>query len=138
MNYILLNEKCVPQKLTYRDAGFDLRSSISTIIYPGQQKVIPLGVRVSIPDSMFGLLTHRSSLAFKSGCIISTGIIDSSFTGELKALIINLSEEERPIVIEEGERIAQLILIELNPYIRLNKVEEIKDGKEGFGSTGKD
>ena len=136
MDFVLLDEECKPMRVSNQDAGFDLRSSIDVKIYPGEHKVVPLGVAISIPEGMFGLLTHRSSLAFKHGCIISTGIIDSSFTSEIKALVINLAEEEVPLVISKGDRIAQLILIDHNPYIRLNQVKSIEVGKEGFGSTG--
>lgn len=136
MNYVLLNKNCKPQRLGNNDAGFDLRAAKAVTIYPGENKIVPLGVRVQISEGTFGLLTHRSSLAFKFGCIISTGIIDSSFTGEIKALVFNISEEERPVVIEEGDRIAQLIMVDYNPYVRLNQVEVLEDGKEGFGSSG--
>ena len=136
MDFVLLDEECKPMRVSNQDAGFDLRSSIDVKIYPGEHKVVPLGVAISIPEGMFGLLTHRSSLAFKHGCIISTGIIDSSFTSEIKALVINLAEEERPLVISKGDRIAQLILIDCNAYVRLNQVKSLEPGKEGFGSTG--
>lgn len=139
MNYKLLNSKCEPVRILDGDAGFDLCSSISCKIYPNESRVIPLGVAFELPIGSFGLLTHRSSMAFKSNCILSLGIIDHSFMKEVKACVFNL-HDHRYVEVEEGQRIAQLILINYHLDSTLTQVEKFtneKQSKTGFGSSGR-
>jgi len=98
---------------------------------------VPLGVRFAIPAGHVGLLFSRSSLG-KRGLVIpnGVGVIDSDYRGEVCALLQNLSGED--VVIRDGERIAQLVILPL-PAVAFREVAELDDtarGEAGFGSTG--
>lgn len=134
MKTIVLNSKCKPQIMRHGDSGYDLSANGEFYIPPHSSLVIPLGVCFDIPYGYYGLLTHRSSLAFKYGSILSLGNIDSNFKKEIKALVFNLGDDE--VYIKEGQRIAQIIF---NRYYEstLEIVEEFHtEGKDGFGSSG--
>lgn len=137
MNYILLNPKCYPSRTTVYEAGWDLRASRDTIVYAQESAIVPLGIKIEIPEGYYGLLTHRSSLAFNNNAIISLGIIDASFRNEIKACVFNL-HDHKSLKIQEGQRIAQIVIQEINNHIKLNEVKEFKSNglKEGFGSSG--
>ena len=126
----------LPTRSHGSDAGLDLRSSEEVAISPGCPEVVDLGVAVQIPQGHYGMLTHRSSLAFKKNCIISTGIIDSNYTGTIKCLVVNVGTDLE--YIDAGERIAQLII---QPYrylepVAVDTLDETDRGASGIGSTG--
>jgi len=134
VRYKLLSEYAVFKKMREGDAGFDLATTEDIEIKPLSSGIVPLGVAVAIPEGQYGLLTHRSSLAFKKGGILSTGIIDSNFRQEMKAKIFNQSEHYS-LILKAGDRVAQLVIHEyISPELEL--VEEMEDGKGGFGSSG--
>lgn len=137
MNYILTNPICTPYRQTMFDAGWDLKAATRSVIYPGENAIIPLGIKIEIPTGIFGLLTHRSSMAFKKGLTASLGIIDSSFKEEIKLCMFNHNEFSK-VILEEGERVAQIIFMNYNPHYNLQQVKEFSYGgtKAGFGSTG--
>ena len=124
-----------PQRMSSGDIGYDLRAAHKERMSIGESCKIALGVSFDIPEGYYAELTHRSSLAFKKQCIISLGIIDSNFKGEVHAYVFNLSNGFRWI--DEGERIAQIIFKKKNDTtVRL--VESLEsDGKKGFGSSGR-
>lgn len=134
MRISITEEDLMPTMGDCGDAGYDLRASVGVQILPGDSMVVPTGVSFEIPKHYYGLLTHRSSLAFKRGGILSLGIIDSNFTGEVKALVFNLSDT--PLVIEKYERFCQIVF---NSYYSfpLMAVGSLEGGKDGFGSSGK-
>jgi dUTP pyrophosphatase len=120
------------------DAGIDLIAMADTIINKKESEVVSTGICVEIPKGYFGLVTHRSSIAFKLDCICSLGIIDPSYRGEVKLKFFNLGTEA--IFLKAGSRVAQLILV---PYSEsasiINIVDELSStarGANGFGSTG--
>lgn len=126
------NKDLLPTQGGEGDAGYDLRATEEVALSPGGSTIVGTGVHFEIPKGYYGLLTHRSSLAFKNGCILSLGIIDSNFTGEVKCLVFNLGQKE--LYLDKGERFAQIVF---NKYYTdtMEVVEELKDGKEGFGSS---
>ena len=132
----LHTDGCEPQRMSNGDAGYDLRAAEDVSIGPGGRKAIPLGVAFQIPKGTYGMLTHRSSLAFKKGCTLSLGIIDSNFTGEVKAFVFNHDQYFRKHI-KKGERIAQIIFIDYN-VVTMNEVESLPEGKGGFGSSGEE
>lgn len=134
MRIKVYDKDLIPSQGGEGDAGYDLRAADELVLGPGESGIVGTGVHFGIPKGYYGLLTHRSSLAFKHGCILSLGIIDSNFTGEVKCLVFNLGQKE--LYLKEGERFAQIIF---NRYYtdKMEIVEELEDGKDGFGSSGK-
>jgi len=123
------------------NACFDLRAAIyhNVRLYPGEIKLIPLGVKMELPSDHSLKIYPRSGLGIRGLTVVnSPGVIDPSYRGELHAAMINLAEQVS--VIEPGYRIVQA---ELQPVIRtiFHEIEEggltvTRRGKNGFGSTG--
>lgn len=121
------------------DAGLDLRSNEDVVLKPFERKLISTGLAIALPDGYAGFVQPRSGMAIKKGLsIVNTpGLIDAHYRGELKIIAINLDPSE-PIVIEKGDRIAQLV-IQAVPTVELIEVEELNEtdrGDGGFGSSG--
>lgn len=121
------------------DAGLDLCSAVDVVVEPGQRVMIPTGVAVAIPDGHAGLVLPRSGLASKQGLTManSPGLIDAGYRGEVICAAVNLDREE-PVKILVGDRIAQLVIVEL-PHVEPTWVDELPEstrGEGGFGSTG--
>ena len=121
------------------DAGLDLCSAVDVVVEPGERVMIPTGVAVAIPDGHAGLVLPRSGLASKHGLTManSPGLIDAGYRGEVICAAVNLDREEA-VKILVGDRIAQLVIVEL-PNVAPIWVEELPAstrGESGFGSTG--
>lgn len=121
------------------DAGLDLRANAEVEIPPHGRALIPTGLAIAIPEGFAGFVQPRSGMALKRGLSIANtpGLIDSHYRGELKVIAVNL-DSEQPIVIERGERIAQLV-IQAVPVVNLVEVDELDEtdrGAGGFGSSG--
>ena len=122
------------------DAGLDLRANESFLLMPHERKLIPTGLAIAIPEGYAGFVQPRSGLALKVGLSMANtpGLIDSHYRGELKIIAINLDDEE-PIHIGRGERIAQLVIQKV-PIVKIVEVDELDKtdrGAGGFGSSGK-
>ena len=124
-------------------AGHDLYAHIDCeelLIQPNETIKIGTGVCVQIPQNHFGAVCARSGIATKKGLapINAPGIIDADYTGEVIVALHNFSTEHQTIV--NGERIAQLIIMEFKP-VEFNEVDELRPterGDGGFGSTGRE
>lgn len=121
------------------DAGLDLRANESIRLKPFERAMVSTGLAIAIPDGYAGFVQPRSGLAIKRGLsIVNTpGLIDAHYRGELKIIAINL-DPEHDIMIERGERIAQLVIQEV-PSVELVEVDELDAtdrGNGGFGSSG--
>ena len=121
------------------DAGLDLCSAVDVVVEPGERVMIPTGVAVAIPDGHAGLVLPRSGLASKQGLTManSPGLIDAGYRGEVICAAVNLDREEA-VKILVGDRIAQLVIVEL-PNVAPIWMEELPAstrGESGFGSTG--
>lgn len=120
------------------DAGLDLHipDGQGALVRPGAVYTIDLGVRAAVPDGYCGQLTLRSS-AGKKGLAIPNGIgiIDSGYRGNLKLLVVALTE---PVLIAPGERICQLVILPLPSIdVEVGVVDDNTDRSQGgFGSTG--
>lgn len=134
LRYKVLTKGCEPTRGSIGDAGIDLVAAEKIFIYPGESAVIPLGIAMKIPEGMYGLLTHRSSLAFGEDCTASLGIIDSNFVGEIKAKVFNHNQSE-PARIPKGSRVCQII-IQKYECIEMVADDDLGEGKGGFGSSG--
>ena len=122
------------------DAGLDLRAAIDVTVGPGERAMIPTGVAVAIPDGHAGLVLPRSGLASKLGLTLANapGLIDAGYRGEVICAVVNL-DREAPVEIHVGDRIAQLVIVEL-PSVHAVWVDELPRstrGEGGFGSTGR-
>lgn len=120
------------------DVGYDLEAVESVEIPPGEMRDVPIGIAIELPVGRWGEITHRSSGPRKMGIEVLKGTIDNGYRGELFALVKNLNGH--PIRIEAGERVAQLILYEMQrPVVKevlLSELSESDRGTAGFGSTG--
>ena len=131
-------EAVVPERAYAGDAGMDLSSCERIELAPGERALVPTGLAVAIPDGHAGFVQPRSGLAAKHGITIvnTPGLIDSGYRGELQVALLNTDARES-FVVEEGMRIAQLIVLAL-PEIELVEVDELPDserGVRGFGSS---
>ncbi len=135
------NNHVLPEYATEGSAGMDVRANleIAITIKPLERVLIPTGIFIQLPIGYEAQIRPRSGLAYKYGITVlnSPGTIDSDYIGEIKILLVNLSQEN--FVIESGERIAQMIIA---PYTKIDwEVVEIlsatERGEGGFGSTGK-
>ena len=131
----------LPAYETILSAGMDLRASLteSITLQPMQRALIPTGLYIELPEGTEAQIRPRSGLAFKNGITVlnSPGTIDADYRGEIKVLLINLSQEA--FEIKDSERMAQMV-ISRHETIEWEEVEilnETKRGEGGFGHTGK-
>jgi dUTP pyrophosphatase len=129
-----------PSYATSGAAGMDLRAALDSpvALKPLERKLIPTGLFIELPPNYEAQIRPRSGLAVKQGitCLNTPGTIDSDYRGEIKVLLINLSNEEQ--VINNSDRIAQMVIakadqVELILVQQLNVTER---GNGGFGHTG--
>jgi dUTP pyrophosphatase len=134
----------LPARAHDGDAGVDLYSAEDVRLGPGQRALVRTGVAVAIPHGMVGLVHPRSGLAARVGLSIvnSPGTIDAGYRGEIKISLINLDPAE-PIVIRRGDRIAQLVVqqVELVDLVEVVSFDEAglagtTRGDGGHGSSG--
>jgi dUTP pyrophosphatase len=130
----------LPAYATPDASGLDLRAYIpaSITLQPMQRALIGTGLYMALPKGLEAQIRPRSGLALKQGITVlnSPGTIDADYRGEIKVLLINLSDE--PFVVQDGERIAQLVVgaytsIAWEP---VEALDETTRGKGGYGSTG--
>lgn len=131
----------LPRYETSGSAGMDLRAATgaSVTLGPLERALIPTGLFIELPSGYEAQIRPRSGLAVKKGLTLlnSPGTIDSDYRGEIKCIMVNLSQE--PQTIEPGDRIAQMVVA---PYVQVewqevDTLENSERGAGGFGSTGK-
>ncbi len=140
---VLLSDKrralaCEFSKPRAGDAGYDLNAIANRIVASLQRVAVETGLHLEIPAGYVGLVKDRSSVA-AAGMHCLAGVIDSSYRGELKVLMINLDSE--PYRIKAGQKIAQLIIVPvltegIEEVARLHDLSSSERGESGFGSTG--
>ena len=125
-------------------AGMDLRADLSepVVLQPLERKLIPTGLFIELPDDCEAQIRPRSGLALKHGITVlnTPGTIDADYRGEIRVILINLSQE--PFEIQPGERIAQMVIaqfhqVELEPVGSLEELSDTERGTGGFGHSGK-
>jgi len=135
----LHREARAPAQAHPGDAGYDLCAAESAVLRPGERASVGTGIAVAIPDGCAGLVLPRSGLAARHGITLpnAPGLIDSGYRGELRVLLLNTDPAE-PFGVSAGDRIAQLVLIRLEPapLEEVESLEETARGLGGFGSTG--
>jgi dUTP pyrophosphatase len=130
----------MPQKKYLNDAGLDLKAKLqdSIRLHSMCRQTIPVGVAIELPENTAGIIKGRSSIA-KAGILVMEGVIDEGYRGELAVTVVNVGME--PVSIEPYERIAQLLVVNLNENAKnitiMDNLSETSRGEKGFGSTGK-
>lgn len=129
----------LPEYKTIDSAGMDLQADETIILKPLGRALISTGLKIAIPRGYEGQVRPRSGLAWKNGITVlnSPGTIDADYRGEVKVMLINLSNVDYEI--QEGDRIAQLVIAKYEK-VEVKNVEVLDEtvrGEGGFGSSGK-
>ena len=130
-----------PAYATEMSAGMDLKANITeaVLLEPLQRAMVPTGIYLALPAGTEAQVRPRSGLAAKFGISVlnAPGTIDADYRGEVKVILVNLSNE--PFTINPGERIAQLVLAryERIEWDEVETLDETCRGEGGFGSTGR-
>ncbi len=130
----------LPEYATAHSAGLDLRANITepVLLNPLQRELVPTGLFIEIPEGFEAQIRPRSGLAIKHGIsLVNTpGTIDADYRGEIKVILVNLSDTA--FTLEPGERIAQMVIAKFE-HIQWAPVEILSEtdrGEGGFGHTG--
>ncbi len=135
------SKHALPEYATLYSAGMDLRANIdeSVTLKPLERKLIPTGLFIELPIGYEAQIRPRSGLAFKHGLTVlnTPGTIDADYRGEIKVILVNLSDQD--FIINDGERICQMVIA---AHARVewkesDSLEESERGSGGFGHTGK-
>ena len=131
----------LPQYETAHAAGMDMRAFTNEeiVIKPLQRVLVPTGLFIELPVGYEAQIRPRSGLAYKHGISIvnAPGTIDADYRGEIKVLLVNLSDTD--FVVNDGDRIAQMVIAR-HETVSWTSVEELSDtarGAGGYGHTGK-
>lgn len=140
INIVNKSKHALPVYETEASAGMDLRANLAhpLLLKPLQRALIPTGLFIELPIGFEAQIRPRSGLAFKHGLTVlnSPGTIDADYRGEIKVLLVNLSNDE--FEVNDGERIAQMIIAqhEKISWNVTSQLEETARGAGGFGHTG--
>ena len=141
INIINRSDNPLPHYATEGSSGMDIKANLASalVIQTMQRVLVPTGLFIELPLGYEVQVRPRSGLAIKQGitCLNSPGTIDADYRGEIKVILINLSNE--PQIIEPGDRIAQIVFqkvekVNWQPALTINETER---GAGGFGHTGK-
>ncbi len=130
----------LPEYATLGSSGMDIRANIAEplVLQPLSRDLVPTGLFVEIPLGYEIQIRPRSGLAIKQGitCLNTPGTIDADYRGEIKVILINLSNE--PQTIHPADRIAQMVVqkVEQVQWVAVEELNESDRGAGGFGSTG--
>ena len=131
----------LPAYATEGSSGMDIRANLneSVCLQPLERALIPTGLFIELPAGYEAQVRPRSGLAIKQGitCLNTPGTIDADYRGEIKVILINLSQEEQ--VIQTGDRIAQLVFqhVTKGEWIETAQLNITERNAGGFGHTGK-
>ena len=130
----------LPEYATTGSSGMDIRANLagSVTLKPMERNMIPTGLFIELPDGYEAQIRPRSGMAIKQGitCLNSPGTVDSDYRGELKVILINLSDTAQ--MINHGDRIAQMIIAktEKAALVLVEQLSNSQRGEGGFGHTG--
>ncbi len=131
----------LPAYATTGSSGMDIKANLpeAVSISPQERLLIPTGLFLEIPEGYEAQIRTRSGMALKHGiaCLNSPGTIDADYRGEIKVILVNLSEENQ--LIHPGDRIAQMVFakVEMIQWLESESISETSRGEGGFGHTGK-
>ena len=134
------SKHALPAYETGASAGVDLKANLEQeiVLKPMQRILVPTGLFIEIPVGYEAQVRPRSGLAIKKGITVlnSPGTIDADYRGEVKIILINLSNED--FLINDGDRIAQMVIAshEQAEWIEVDELIETERGAGGFGHTG--
>lgn len=141
VNIVNKSSNELPGYATAGSAGMDLRANLESTVTlkPLERMLIPTGLFIQLPENHEAQIRPRSGLAIKQGitCLNTPGTIDSDYIGEIKVILINLSDE--PQAVHHGDRIAQMVIakVEKADLFLVPQLEDTPRGEGGFGHTGK-
>jgi dUTP pyrophosphatase len=143
INVKIINQSAnpLPSYATAGSAGMDLVANLETPVTLGplERHLIPTGLFIELPEGYEAQVRPRSGLAIKQGltCLNSPGTVDSDYRGEIKIILVNLSNE--PQTIKPGERIAQMVIgkVEQINWVSVTEINVTQRNQGGFGHTGK-
>jgi dUTP pyrophosphatase len=130
----------LPAYATPAAAGMDLRANLDAPVTLGplERFLVPTGLFIELPVGYEAQVRPRSGLAFKHGVSVlnSPGTIDADYRGEVKVILVNLSNE--PFTVQDGERVAQMVIAShaQAEWVEVQELEETQRGAGGFGHTG--
>ncbi len=136
-----LSDNPLPAYETIHAAGMDLRANLQAplVVKPMQRVLVPTGLFIELPEGSEAQVRPRSGLAFKHGLTVlnSPGTIDADYRGEIKVILINLSDTA--FEIQHGERIAQMVISKHEKAVwkAVDSLSVTERGEGGFGHTGK-
>lgn len=141
VKYVNLSQNKEPEYVYMTDSGFDIRSNEDVTLKPLDRHLVSTGLFFDVPDNMELQVRPKSGLAIKRGLTVlnTPGTVDNGYTGEVKVILINLSNEDQ--IINVGDKIAQGVFVpvaqgkEIN-FEKVDKIEEKDRNANGFGSTG--
>jgi len=130
----------LPRYATQGSSGMDIRADLDLplMLKPLERSLVPTGLYIELPGGYEAQIRPRSGMAIKQGitCLNTPGTIDADYRGEIKIILINLSQEQQ--VIQPGDRIAQLVIqkVEMVKWIPVEQLEISERNAGGFGHTG--
>lgn len=130
----------LPVYATSGASGMDIRANLSEAVRlkPGERQLLPTGLYIELPETYEAQIRPRSGMAIKQGitCLNAPGTVDADYRGELKVILINLSQTEQ--VIEHGDRIAQMVIAktEKADLVLVDELGKSLRGTGGFGHSG--
>ncbi|MDN5293644.1 MAG: dUTP pyrophosphatase [Eubacteriales bacterium] len=131
----------LPAYMTAGAAGMDLYAAVEeeVVLHPGERRLIPTGLYISLPPGYEAQIRPRSGLALRHGIsmVNTPGTIDSDYRGEIGVILINHGRE--PFTVRRGDRIAQMVVsrVERVEWEEVDVLDESERGSGGFGHTGK-
>ena len=140
INIVNTSTNPLPQYATAGASGMDIRANLTTsvILKPMERNLIPTGLFIELPKGYEAQIRPRSGLALKQGitCLNSPGTVDADYRGELKVILINLSNDTQQI--NHGDRIAQMVIAktEKAALVLVENLNTSVRGERGFGHTG--
>lgn len=135
------SQHAVPAYATSGASGMDLKASINEdiVLQPLERTLVPTGLFIELPEGYEAQIRPRSGLAIKHGltCLNTPGTIDADYRGEIKVILINLSNEAQTI--HNGDRVAQMVIqkVEIINWVPVEELGETVRAAGGFGHTGK-
>lgn len=143
MNVRIINKSrhTLPEYATEYSAGLDLKANIESdvTLQPLERALIPTGLYIELSQGYEAQIRPRSGLALKHGLTVlnSPGTIDADYRGEIRVILVNLSND--PFVIKDGERICQMVVAAHArvEWVETDNLDETERGAGGFGHTGK-
>lgn len=132
----LFSDAKLPSYAHPDDAGMDLYSNQTIIIKPNERQTISTGISMAIPSGYVGLIWDKSGIAHNHGLKTMGGVIDSSYRGEIKIVVHNLSSQS--YTVEKGSKIAQMLIqpVEQKKIVEVEELDDTSRGEKGFGSSG--